>query len=106
MIKTAIENQQNLIVEGCYIPFNWQDHFDKNYLSHIRYYCLVMSEDYIRNHFSDIKAYASVIEQRLDDSYCSIESVLEDNAHYLQMCEQHGVTPILIDQEYDIHITL
>lgn len=22
MIKTAIENKQNLIVEGCYIPFN------------------------------------------------------------------------------------
>ena len=106
MIKTAIENRQNLIVEGCYIPFNWQDHFDENYLSHIRYYCLVMSEEYIRNHFSDIKAYASVIEQRLDDSDCSIGSVLEDNAHYSQMCKQYGVTPILIDQEYDIHITL
>ena len=106
MIKTAIENRQNLIVEGCYIPFNWQDGFDNTYLSHIRYYCLVMSENYIRNHFSDIKAYASVIEQRLDDSYCTIESVLEDNAHYLQMCKQYGVTPILIDQKYDIHVTL
>lgn len=24
MIKTAIENKQNLIVEGCYIPFDWE----------------------------------------------------------------------------------
>ena len=24
MTKTAIENKQNLIVEGCYIPFDWQ----------------------------------------------------------------------------------
>ena len=24
MIKTAIENRQNLIVEGCYIPFDWR----------------------------------------------------------------------------------
>ena len=24
IIKTAIENNQNLIVEGCYIPFDWQ----------------------------------------------------------------------------------
>ena len=24
MIKTAIENDQNLIVEGCYIPFDYQ----------------------------------------------------------------------------------
>lgn len=106
MIKTAVENQQNLIVEGCYIPFNWQEDFDEPYLSHIRYYCLVMSENYICNHFSEIKSYASVIEQRLDDSYCTMESVLEDNAHYLQMCKQYGVAPILIDQEYDIHITL
>ena len=24
MIKTAVENEQNLIVEGCYIPFDWE----------------------------------------------------------------------------------
>ena len=27
MIKTAIENGQNLIVEGGYIPFTWQEDF-------------------------------------------------------------------------------
>ena len=67
MIKTAIENKQNLIIEGCYMPFNWSKDFEKEYLDYIRYYCLVMSEDYIRNHFADIKRYASVIENRLDD---------------------------------------
>lgn len=69
MIKTAIENNQNLIVEGCYIPFDWEKDFTKEYLDNIRYCCLVMSEDYIRNHFGDIKRYASVIEKRLDDKY-------------------------------------
>ncbi len=29
MIKTAIENIQNLTVEGCYIPLNWADDFSK-----------------------------------------------------------------------------
>ena len=24
IIKTVIENQQNIIIEGCYIPFDWQ----------------------------------------------------------------------------------
>lgn len=57
MIKTAIENKQNLIIAGCYIPFDWSKDFEKEYLDSIRYYCLVMSEDYIRNHFSDIKRY-------------------------------------------------
>ena len=27
MIKTAIENKQNLIVEGVYIPFDWEKDF-------------------------------------------------------------------------------
>ena len=44
MIKTAIENKQNLIVEGCYIPFDWKIDFEQEYLNNIRYYCLVMSE--------------------------------------------------------------
>ena len=67
MIKTAIENKQNLIVEGCYIPFDWAKDFEKEYLDNIRYYCLIMSENYIRNHFNDIKKYANIIENRLED---------------------------------------
>ena len=55
MIKTAVENSQNLIVEGCYIPFDWEKDFQPEYLAHIRYYCLVMSKRYIENHFQDIK---------------------------------------------------
>ncbi len=47
MIKTAIENRQNLIVEGCYIPFDWSKDFEQKYLKYIRYYCLVLSESYI-----------------------------------------------------------
>ena len=48
IVKTAIENKQNLIVEGCYIPFDWSRDFDKKHLEHIKYYCLVMSEDYLK----------------------------------------------------------
>ncbi len=36
MIKTAIENRQNLIVEGGYIPINWKDSFREQYLDSIR----------------------------------------------------------------------
>ena len=69
MIKTAIENKQNLIVEGCYIPFDYDKDFEDEYLENIKYYCLIMSESYIRSHFADIKRYASVIEDRLDDEW-------------------------------------
>ena len=44
MVKTAVENGQNLIVEGCYIPFDWARDLDEPYRSEIRYICLVMSE--------------------------------------------------------------
>ena len=104
MIKTAFENKQNLIVEGCYIPFDWQKDFDAEYLEHIKYYCLVMSEGYIRNHFDDIKGYANVIEQRLDDDGCTMESVLEDNANMLVLAEKHQVNYVLIDEEYVVDV--
>ncbi len=103
MIKTAIENKQNLIVEGCYIPFDWQKDFDAEYLDNIRYYCLVMSEEYIKNHFEDIKAYENVIEARINDD-CTIESVLADNAQILTLAQKHNVNYILIEDKYEIDI--
>ena len=106
MIKTAIENNQNLIVEGCYIPFDWQKDFEQEYLEHIKYYCLVMSENYIRNHFADIKKYASVIENRGDDTDCTLESVLVDNLEVLVLAREYNVNYILIDDKYEINIDL
>ena len=86
MIKTAIENGQNLIVEGCYIPFEWEKDFEAEYLKEIKYYCLVMSEKYIANHFESIKKFANVIEERLDDEYCTPETVRRDTAQMLEQC--------------------
>ena len=44
MMKTAIENKQNLVIEGGYIPFTWKADFNEQYLKEIRYSCLVMSK--------------------------------------------------------------
>ena len=106
MIKTAIENKQNLIIEGCYIPFDWQKDFDSEYLENIKYFCLVMSEKYIKNHFDDIKNYANAIENRLDDEWCTMESVLADNKEMLSLALKHNVNHILIEDKYDINIDL
>ena len=106
IIKTAIENKQNLIVEGCYIPFDYAKYFDEKYLDNIRYYCLVMSEKYIMNHFDDIKKYASIIENRLDDEYCTFQSVLQDNRKTLELAQNYNVNYILIDDSYQLNIEL
>ena len=105
MIKTAIENKQNLIVEGCYIPFDWEKDFEKEYLNSIKYYCLVMTERYIRTHFEDIKRYANIIEERLNDDCCTLESVIEDNRNVLELAREHKVNYILIDDKYTIELT-
>ena len=102
MVKTAIENEQNLIVEGCYIPFDWQTDFDKVYLKHIQYACLVMSRSYIETHFGDVQKYASTIEQRMDDSGLRIESLIAENEENLTQCIARGLPYILIDGEYSL----
>ncbi|MEE1504535.1 MAG: adenylate kinase [Acutalibacteraceae bacterium] len=104
IIKTAIENKQNLIVEGCYIPFDWEKDFAEDYLQNIKYYCLVMSEEYIKNHFDDIKKYANVIENRLDDSDFTIENAIKENTQILKLAKKHKVNYILIDDKYEIDI--
>ena len=106
MIKTAVENEQNLIVEGLYIPFDWSEDLEPEYLDKIRYYCLIMSENYIRTHFADIKRHACVIENRLDDDDCTLERVLADNAESLKLARAYRVNYILIDDKYEISIDL
>ena len=106
MAKTAIENRQNLIIEGCYIPFDWQKDFGPEYLEHIKYYCLVMSAEYIKGHFSDIKKYANTIENRLDDEWCTMERVLADNKEILFLAQKHNANYILIEDNYEIKIDL
>lgn len=102
MIKTAIENEQNMILEGCYFPYDWEKYFEPDYREDIRYICLVMSENYIEKHFDDIRKYASLIEERLDDSDCTKEMLLRDNKMTLEQCKSHGCEYWLIDEQYDV----
>lgn len=105
MIKTAIENSQNLIVEGVYIPSNWREYFSEEYLQNIKFYCLVLSRKYIKNHFEEIKSFANIIENRIDDDI-SIEALLEDNAQFLLECKKHQNQYFLIDEKYNITLDL
>jgi len=102
MVKTAIENKQNLIVEGCYIPFNWQKDFNREDLDSIRYVCLVMSRQYIEDRFEDIVANANVIESRRDDSDLNKEELITENQYNLAQCIAYGLPYILIDGEYSL----
>ena len=106
MIKTAIENKQNLVVEGCYIPFDWAKDLEKEYLDKIRFYCLVMSDKYIKEHFGDITKFANVIEDRGDDEDFTPEFMRKENAWMSEQCNKHGVNCIFIDEDYSVDIEL
>jgi len=103
MIKTAIENKQNLIVEGCYIPFDWQKDFEEEYLDNIKFYCLIMSENYIKTHIEDIIKYENIIEKRLADDLC-IETIINENKQNLELAKTHKINYILIDEKYEIDL--
>ena len=102
IVKTAIENKQNLTVEGCYIPFDWEKDFQEDYRKHIRYVCLIMSTDYIKTRFADIAAYADVIENRLDDSGLCMEDLIAENESNLTQCIAHNCEYIFIDRDYEV----
>ena len=101
MIKTAIENKQNLIVEGCYIPFYWQKDFAEDYLENIRYLCLIFAKTYLENQFDTIVKYGSMIEHRLDDSDLSKEGLIRDNEENLAQCKKYNCPYALIEDTYD-----
>jgi len=104
MVKTAIENDQNLIVEGCYIPYSWKADFDEAYLRHIRCSWLIMSPEYIRKHFGEIRSYASAIENRMDDSGLNMEELILDNERNLTGCQKFGCDYVMIEDNYQIDL--
>lgn len=105
IIKTVIENKQSLIVEGCYIPFDWQKDFDEVYLREIKFYCLIMTAEYIENNFANIKKFENIIEKRVASDIDKAELIFE-NKKNLQLCKKYGLEYILIDNTYEIEIEL
>ena len=105
-MQTSIENNQNFIIEGCYIPFYWKDDFEKSYLKQIKYICLIMTEKYIDTNYNNIKLYENVIEDRKCPGDIDIEELKQENKNNLELCKKYGNDYILIHDEYDVDLIL
>ena len=103
MVKTAIENNQSLIVEGCYISHRWREDFGAEYLPHIRCRWLVMTRRYIENHLENIRAHACDAERRLFDEI-DVDDLIRENGENLAQCQKYGNEYILIDEKYPEHL--
>lgn len=101
IIITAIENNQNLIVEGDYIPFNWKNSFSNEQLKQIKHFCLIMSENYISNNFEKIIKFENLIEKRKFDCF-NKDELTKHNLNNLYMCKKTKSNYILIDKNYSI----
>ena len=100
IIKTAIENDQNLIIEGCYVPDSWREDFEEEYLNNIRFICLAMTDGYIDSHFEEIRGHASDVENRLDDSWLNKDRLKLDNQKYIEAFSALDGRFFLIDSDY------
>ena len=101
IVKTAIENRQDLIVEGCYIPADWKTRMPEAYLKDIYCVFLVMSERYLRAHIDTVAAEADVIERRLDDEV-DLERLIRCSAWFREECALYGIPCYEIDTVFDI----
>ena len=101
IIKTAIENRQNLIIEGCYVPFEWRRDFNDRYLQNIRFICLAMSERYIENHFGEIIGHESDVESRLVSADCTMDVLKADNRNKIEGFRRAGEQVVVIETDYE-----
>lgn len=99
IVKTAVENHQHLVIEGCYIPFDWQKDFSDEYQQSIQYGCLIMTPLYIQNHYDQIIEFENVIEQRGGED-CSLEELIYDNRVALEECRKHNLYHYVIEESY------
>lgn len=99
MIRTALENRQNLIVEGCYVPFDWRTDFDEADRGQIRDLWLVMDPAYIESRFGEIQKHACDIERR-QETDCDKRELIQDNLRILEACQEHGLPYLFIENEY------
>lgn len=102
MIKTLIENNQSLIIEGDYIPFDFKKEFTVDELNQIRFICLIFTEKYIKTHFQDILNYESVIEKRKCLNDIDMNHLIKDHQEHLNMCIKNQLPYTLIDQNYEL----
>ena len=104
ILCTAVENGQDLVIEGCYIPFDYKRYVPPAVRAQLQYVCLIFSEAYIRNHLDAIRHHACVIEQRIQPDEIQMDALIRENAHNLRHCRALGCHYIWVDTTYDVDV--
>ncbi len=59
------------------------------------------TDEYIDKHFDDIRDHGSDIENRMDDSDCTVDWLKEENHKVIEGFRPAGEQIILIDEDYE-----
>lgn len=106
IIKTVIENNQNIIIEGAYIPFNYKNDFSAEYLDNIKYLCLAMSEKYINNNYNLIINKSNIVENRGKSFSIDKDFLISENKKYIENSIKYNLPLQVIDNKYVINVDL
>ena len=104
IIMTNIENNQNLIIEGCYFPESIDD-LSKEYLCKTIFLYIIFSEQYIIKNLSDkIIGNRNNIENRGYDFEGTIEKYILKNKNNKEKCTKNGIKYFEIEEDYEKEI--
>ena len=107
IIKTNIENDQKIIIEGCYFPESIKD-IGIDFLDKIIIFYIIFSEEYITNNINT-KIYdnRSVIEKRDGELKYIIENIEKykmEHKNRKEICIKNGIKYFEILENYEIEI--
>jgi putative acetyltransferase len=105
IIMTCIENNQNIIIEGCYILPHLVKDFEQQYLEKIISVFIAFSKNYIcKNFTSSIIKHRNVIETRGYSEDRTINLLIDEHSFVIDQCKLNDIDYIEIENDYEIEI--
>jgi len=106
IVMTAIENNQHLIIEGCYIPTNCLEAFEPDYAKEILSFFIGFSDHYLSNNFeSGITGHLKEIENKVLDDYIQPENFKKMHAKLKESCMKCHAKYFEIESDYLVETT-
>lgn len=104
IIKTVIENRQEIIIEGCYIPYTWKQDFESEECLDIQYICLIFDKQYLIANGQKLYQYENVIEQRISSEPIQITTLIKEHQSMLALCKRYDLPYLIIKDDYECTI--
>ena len=99
VVMTAVENGQDLILEGCYLPPEELAALPEEYRREITAFWLLFSRGYVMKHYGDILAHRCDAERRLYPEERSAEQMAGEHERWAALCAEAGAKHFIIEED-------